>query len=416
MSVHYRLRSVSKFAACRITFLAIACASTAPSLAQSYTITDLGTLGGSLSRATGINNAGQISGRSYMPSSVTAGFLWGDGKMINIGSLGNETGESFAAGINDFAAICGSSEPLDQQTHAFRWQDGRMVDLGTLGGVGSRGYAINNLGDVTGRALPVGSSVNHAVMWIGEEIIDLGVLVPGYDTYGFGINDLREVAGWGWVTATSVKGFVWRDGLMCLLPGLAGEDSSAIAINDSGWIAGDSRAADGATHPVIWISKTAPAIPIIVDLGLPQEFDIGLCHALNNVGVVVGTYWEAVPGWDNYNIFPFIWEDGRTQLLDDLIPPDSGWDLDFPLGINDAGQIVGEGVPPGGDPEVHHGFLLTPVAPGDIDHDGDVDVTDLLLLLGAWGPCADCGDCLADLDDDCAVGVTDLLILLGNWG
>ena len=415
MSAYQRLRSVVRSVARPTTFLAVVSALTAPGRAQSYTITDLGTLGGSFSRAYDINSAGQITGRSYMPSSVTAGFLWEDGKMINIGSLGNETGESSANGINDFAAICGSSEPPDQQTHAFRWQDGRMVDLGTLGGVGSRGYAINNLGDVTGRALPAGSSVNHAVMWIGEEIIDLGVLVPGYDTYGFGINDLREVAGWGWVAATGVKGFVWRDGFMCLLPGLSGEDSSAIAINDLGWIAGDSRAADGATHPVIWISKTAPVIPII-DLGLPQEFDFGFCHALNNVGVVVGTYWEAVPGWDNYNIYPFIWEDGRMQLLEDMIPPDSDWDLNFPLGINDAGQIVGEGVPPGGDPEVQHAFLLTPVTPGDVDQDGDVDASDLLLLLIAWGPCADCGDCPADLDDDCAVGVGDLLILLANWG
>ena len=53
---------------------------------------------------------------------------------------------------------------------------------------------------------------------------------------------------------------------------------------------------------------------------------------------------------------------------------------------------------------------------GDLDGDGSVGVKDLLILLGDWGPCADCKDCLADLDDDCAVGVKDLLILLGNWG
>ena len=40
----------------------------------------------------------------------------------------------------------------------------------------------------------------------------------------------------------------------------------------------------------------------------------------------------------------------------------------------------------------------------------------LLILLGLWGPCDDCNNCLADLDDDCTVGVKDLLILLGNWG
>ncbi len=53
---------------------------------------------------------------------------------------------------------------------------------------------------------------------------------------------------------------------------------------------------------------------------------------------------------------------------------------------------------------------------GDLDGDGSVGVKDLLILLGAWGPCADCNDCLADIDDDCTVGAKDLLILLGNWG
>ncbi len=54
--------------------------------------------------------------------------------------------------------------------------------------------------------------------------------------------------------------------------------------------------------------------------------------------------------------------------------------------------------------------------PGDLDGDGFVTVKDLLILLGAWGPCADCDACVADIDGDCSVGVKDLLILLANWG
>ncbi len=53
---------------------------------------------------------------------------------------------------------------------------------------------------------------------------------------------------------------------------------------------------------------------------------------------------------------------------------------------------------------------------GDLSDDGVVDTTDLLLLLGNWGACADCADCYADIDCDCTVGTGDLLILLGNWG
>ena len=54
--------------------------------------------------------------------------------------------------------------------------------------------------------------------------------------------------------------------------------------------------------------------------------------------------------------------------------------------------------------------------PGDLNGDGVVGVADFLILLGNWGPCADCEDCPADVDGNCAVGVSDLLILLGNWG
>ena len=53
---------------------------------------------------------------------------------------------------------------------------------------------------------------------------------------------------------------------------------------------------------------------------------------------------------------------------------------------------------------------------GDIDGNGSVGVSDFLILLGDWGPCADCNDCPADLDGDCNVGVKDMLILLDNWG
>lgn len=53
---------------------------------------------------------------------------------------------------------------------------------------------------------------------------------------------------------------------------------------------------------------------------------------------------------------------------------------------------------------------------GDLNGDGSVGVSDLLILLANWGPCADCAACPADLNDDCSVGVADLLILLANWG
>ncbi len=52
--------------------------------------------------------------------------------------------------------------------------------------------------------------------------------------------------------------------------------------------------------------------------------------------------------------------------------------------------------------------------PGDLDGDGAVGFTDLVMLLAAWGPCG--VPCAADLDGDGAVGFTDLLALLASWG
>jgi len=56
--------------------------------------------------------------------------------------------------------------------------------------------------------------------------------------------------------------------------------------------------------------------------------------------------------------------------------------------------------------------------PSDINEDGIVNVTDLLILIGAWGPCDEpcLQDCLGDINNDCVVDVADILIMLGDWG
>ena len=53
------------------------------------------------------------------------------------------------------------------------------------------------------------------------------------------------------------------------------------------------------------------------------------------------------------------------------------------------------------------------MCPWELDNNNDVGVKDLLILLGAWGPCKGCP---ADFDGSGDVGVKDLLVLLGAWG
>ncbi len=49
-----------------------------------YTLTDLGTLGGSGSTANAINNSGQVVGSSYVPNNVERAFLYSGGVMHSL--------------------------------------------------------------------------------------------------------------------------------------------------------------------------------------------------------------------------------------------------------------------------------------------------------------------------------------------
>ena len=49
--------------------------------------------------------------------------------------------------------------------------------------------------------------------------------------------------------------------------------------------------------------------------------------------------------------------------------------------------------------------------PGDIDGDGAVDVTDILITIGNWGGSGD-----GDINDDGVVDVSDILALVASWG
>ena len=53
-----------------------------------YTVTDLGSLGGGSSVGLDINNSGQVTGYSTLPSGATHAFLYSGGVMTDLGTLG----------------------------------------------------------------------------------------------------------------------------------------------------------------------------------------------------------------------------------------------------------------------------------------------------------------------------------------
>jgi len=131
-----------------------------PAFAQTYTVTDLGTLGpnslGNYSVANCINGAGQIGGASSARSTQISdpAFLYSHGQMINIGTLGGEDGQ--ARGINTSGQIAGYSTLADGNYRGFFYSDGQMVALGTLGADYSIAYDLNDAGDVVGVSEHVG--------------------------------------------------------------------------------------------------------------------------------------------------------------------------------------------------------------------------------------------------------------------
>jgi hypothetical protein len=95
-----------------------------------------------------------------------------------------------------------------------------------------------------------------------------------------------------------------------------------------------------------------------------------------------------------------------------------------PSQTNRWGDYAGIGVDPtDGAIWAHHEYIegswrtwiqrmSPPFDPGDVDGDGAVNVTDLLLVLADWGPCPACP---TDIDDDGDVAVDDLLAVLAGW-
>ena len=114
---------------------------------------------------------------------------------------------------------------------------------------------------------------------------------------------------------------------------------------------------------------------------------------------LVGGLWQG-PGTDcaSFNCFP----PGACCL-----PDGSCTDIGNEIACNTAGgSFQGVGTTCAG--------LFCPVpCPADINGDGNVNVTDLLELLAAWGP--NPGHA-ADFNNDGFVNVTDLLELLAAWG
>jgi probable HAF family extracellular repeat protein len=224
---------------------------------QDGAMRDLGTLGGSDAAALLMNNHGQIAGISYESSLAVAPFVWENGKMLNLGNFGGSFGGP--GWLNNRGQVVGASNLSgDTTAHPFLWTEAEgMKDLGTLGGTFGFANWINESGEVVGAATNQGDEAVLAFLWKNGVMTNLGTLDGDPCSVAINVNSRRQVVGSSVTDCLSDSGraFLWENSgpmidLNTFLP--PGSDLSLTQgayINDGGEILatgvlpnGDSRA------------------------------------------------------------------------------------------------------------------------------------------------------------------------------
>jgi len=343
-----------------------------------YSITDLGTLGGSFSLGAGLNNMGWVSGFS-----TTAGdqqihaTLWAKQKN-DLGTLGGPNSQAFFR-PSERGTVVGRAEtsapdPFGQDACGFNtyltclpvvWENGGITPLPTLGGSFGSAFVVNNRGQVAGVAAVANADPTCAppvvlgfkpVLWEDGEIQELPTIAGDPDGFAQGINDEGQaVGGTGNCAQTGLNqtthAVLWENGAAIDLGNLGGTTNNlAFDINNRGQIVGKSNASsDTTSHAFLWQEGT------MSDLGtLAGDFS-SQADAINSKGQVVGLSCDAIG-----NCRAFLWQNGVMTDLNTLFPANSALFALEALEINARGMITGYAL------QVStgqiHAFVATPIA------------------------------------------------------
>jgi probable HAF family extracellular repeat protein len=264
-----------------------------------------------------------------------------------------------------------------------------VTNLGSLGGTSSFGASINDRGWIAGSSNLAGDQVQHATLWRGGVLTDLGtlggpdsgVLWPVKNDRGLvsGISQTAQADPLGerwscsafFPAATAVGhqclGFVWQDGVMRPLPTLGGTNGFATGANNRDEIVGwaENTVHDPTCVPPQVLQFRAvewgPGPGEISELPPLPGDTVSAATAINNRGQVVGISGICDRAVGRFSaIHNVLWQDGQPVDLGSL----GGVAWNTPMAIDDRGHVVGFGnaSAAAGGSFAAHAFLWTKAA------------------------------------------------------
>ena len=186
---------------------------------------------------------------------------------------------------------------------------------------------------------------------------------------------------------------------------------------------GDDENGAGAGSAYLFDTTTGRQIAkLLPDDGTGLD-TFGISVGISGATAIVGAHWGVGNGTSSGSAYFWDISDPENPIQIAKILPNDGAEADrfgFSVAISPDGigtAIVGAFADDDNGTNSGSAYLFdTSSCPWDLDDNAVVGVSDLLSLLGSWGPCPPKGGCPADFDDSDTVGVKDLLFLLGNWG
>jgi probable HAF family extracellular repeat protein len=282
---------------------------------------DLGGLpGGSYSSARVINAKGHVMGLANDPQTFAhKQVMWISG-VISVRSECCGAGLGVPRALNSKREAAGYADEGYEDGHWYWTAEGTPIRLPGLPGGIDRGsaYDINDAGQVVGYSVDTNLH-RHAVVWNRTAFaLDLGDELGATNSAATGINSAGDIVG----DADGIV-FVRHNGTVTNLgPG------SAIDINDNGLIAGYAPG----RVPVLWRGGVREYLP-----GLFGPIAYGhTVTGMNNAADLVGfTFQQTGPLYNT----AVLWRNGKAIDLGRF----PGGTISAAYGINDNGQIVGEG-------------------------------------------------------------------------